>query len=83
LTTFNYYASIRAMVKITRRYLDKEGSACYVVTRRGRRVEEDNYATQHGAQERAEKLYEMLKRFDPRDKNTVGIIYTSKPYKVF
>lgn len=71
------------MIKITRRNVDKEGKSFYVVTRRGRRIEEDNYATRHDAQERADKLFEMLKKHDPRDKNSIGIIYTSKPYKIF
>jgi hypothetical protein len=70
-------------MKITRRNIENSASACYVVTRHGRRVEECNYASQVDAEERAYRLQVMLKEWDPRDSNSIGIMHTAKPYKVF
>ncbi len=70
-------------MKITRRNIDKESLACYVVTRHGRRIEDRNYNSQAGAEERAYHLRLMLKEWDPRNSNSVGIVYTCKPYKIF
>jgi hypothetical protein len=70
-------------MKITRRNISKESSAYYVVTRHGRRIEDRNYSSQADAEERAYHLRLMLKEWDPRNSNSVGIVYTSKPYKVF
>lgn len=51
----------------------------YVVTRNGRRVEPQSYETVREAQERADKLVNMLHEWDPRDKRKVGIIKTKNP----
>jgi hypothetical protein len=70
-------------MKITRRNIENSASACYVVTRHGRRVEECSYASQSDAEERAHRLQEMLKEWDPKNSNSVAIVHTSKPYKIF
>ena len=70
-------------MKITRKNLDKTARAFYIVTRRGRRIEDKNYSTENEARERAETLQVMLKEWDPRDLYSIAIIHTAKPYKVF
>ena len=35
------------------------------------------------AEERAYRLQGMLKEWDPKNSNSVGIVHTCKPYKVF
>jgi len=70
-------------MKITRRNIDKESLACYVVTRHGRRVEDCNYHSQSDAEDRAYRLQGMLKEWDPKNSNSVAIVHTCKPYKVF
>lgn len=70
-------------MKITHRNVNKDGADCYVVTRHGRRVEECNYSSEMDAQERAYRLQQMLKEWDPKNLNSVAIVHTSKPYKIF
>ena len=70
-------------MKITRRNVYKDKDACYVVTRQGRRIEDRNYRTEGSAQFRAEQLRDMLKKHDPRQVRSVGIVYTSDPRKIF
>lgn len=70
-------------MKITRKNLDKNARAFYVVTRRGRRVEDVNYDTEHDALERAAILKKMVKEWDPLDISSIAIVYTAKPYKIF
>ena len=71
------------IMQIIRKNLIKDGNACYVVTRDGRRVEDINYKTQGEAEERAYHLQEMLKAWDPNNSRCVSILYTSKPHRVF
>lgn len=70
-------------MKITRKNITKDAHACYVVTRNGRRIEDRNYETQMEAEERAYKLTLMLKEWDTKNQRDVGIVFTSKPYKIF
>jgi hypothetical protein len=70
-------------IKILRKNLIKNIDASYVVTRNGRRVEDVNYATQNDAEFRAAKLHAMVKKWDPNTKNSVEIVYTSLPNKVY
>lgn len=70
-------------IKILRKNLIKNIDASYVVTRNGRRVEDVNYATQNDAEFRAAKLQAMIKKWDPKTKNSVEIVYTSLPNKVY
>ena len=70
------------MIKITKKYLKKESNPCYVVTREGRRVEEKNYHTQSEAELRAAKLIAMVQECSPHEKDSVGIVYTTEPYKI-
>jgi len=70
-------------MKITRRNIDKNKDICYVVTRQGRRIEDRNYRTEYGAQERAERLRKMLKEYDPLQASSIGIVCTSEPRKIF
>lgn len=70
-------------MKINRKNLDKTSRAFYVVTRRGRRIEDRNYDTENEALDRAHILQRMLKEWDSADLSSVAIVYTSKPYKVF
>jgi len=70
-------------MKITHRNVNKDSSSCYVVTRHGRRIESENYGNQIDAEERAYRLKEMLKEWDPANSSAVGIVHTSSPYKVF
>ena len=70
-------------MKITRRNINKDKQACYVVTRQGRRIEDRNYTTEGSAQSRAEQLRDMLKKHDPKQARSVGIVYTSDPRKIF
>ena len=70
-------------MQIIRKNLIKDGKACYVVTRDGRRIEDTNHETQGAAEERAYKLQLMLKEWDPKNSRCVSIVYTSKPYRIF
>ena len=56
---------------------DKQVS--YVVTRRGRRVEPQNYESEEDAQKRASSLIEILKKCSPHCANKVGIVKTFNP----
>jgi len=51
----------------------------YVVTRRGRRVEPQNYEKEADAQRRARSLVEMLKEYSPLCSKKVGIVKTKNP----
>lgn len=70
-------------MKIIRRNVIKGSDAFYVVTRHGRRVEENNYKTKHEAEYRAMQLQEMVKRCDHTSVGKIDIIYTSKPHKIY
>jgi len=70
-------------MKIITRNLVKGKNAFYVVTRDGRRIEENNYKTQAEAQYRADVLYGMLKEWDPKGLGNIAIVKTSNTYKVY
>lgn len=70
-------------IKILRKNLIKQIEPCYVVTRNGRRVEDKNYHTQKDAEFRAAKLLAMVKKWDPNTINSIEVVYTSLPNKVY
>ena len=70
-------------MRITRRNVVKGDKSYYVVTRDGRRVEDTNHPTQAAAKNRATELHEMIKEWDPKSVGSVGIVYTSKPRKIY
>jgi len=55
----------------------------YVVTRAGRRIEEEDYWTFGEAEERAAKLRACLKGWRDKDYNKVEIIKTSDPTEIY
>ena len=55
----------------------------YVVTRRGRRVEPDNYQIQEEAQVRAQQLFDQLKQWKDPDRNKVNVVHTAAPNKIY
>jgi hypothetical protein len=55
----------------------------YVVTRRGRRVEPDNYQIKEEAQVRAQQLFDQLKEWKDPDRNKVNVVQTSAPNKIY
>ena len=57
-------------------------ASVYVVTRGGRRIEEENYHNKADANLRADTLRELLKEWDPNQVNSVSIIKTDKPYRI-
>tara|TARA_B000000475_G_C15969701_1_gene436527 strand:- start:529 stop:717 length:189 start_codon:yes stop_codon:yes gene_type:complete len=54
----------------------------YVVTRNSRRIEEENYSSRDEAQERAENLVKVLKKWKDPDQNRVKVVETSTPAKI-
>ncbi len=54
----------------------------YVVTRRNRRIEPNNYEAEEDARSRANSLASMLRVFDPNDLNTIRIVKTQYPNTV-
>lgn len=54
----------------------------YVVTRNSRRVEERNYSTKEDAEERAEKLVKVLKKWKDPDLKKVKVVLTDTPNKI-
>ena len=54
----------------------------YVVTRDGRRIEEENYPARPQAVERANQLKAMLKDWDPAGVSRVAITKTNKPKRI-
>lgn len=70
-------------MKIIRKNVTKDQKAVYVVTRKGRRVEETNYDNKHDAEYRAEQLHRMVKECDHTSVGRIDIVYTSKPYKIY
>ncbi len=55
----------------------------YVVTRNGRRVEENNYWTYEEAEGRASKLRFCLRKWGDRDSKKVEIIKTQDPASIY
>ena len=70
-------------MKIHRKDLDNSLRNFYVVTRNGRRIEDTNYSTEDAAQARAGALLAMVKEWDPASRNSVSIICTAKPRKIY
>jgi hypothetical protein len=70
-------------MKTITKNLVKNENIVFVVTRRGRRIEDKNYKTQAEALYRADCLYSTLKEWDPDDLNKIEIVKTSRPYKIF
>ena len=64
----------------TQRKLKEE---VYVVTRRGRRVEPDNYQDKEDAQVRAQKLFDQLKEWNDPDRHKVTVVKTLTPHKIY
>lgn len=60
----------------------KKDPAVYVVTRQGRRIEENNYSTHAEAKARAARLREVLLEWDPSSVNSVSITKTDKPKRI-
>ena len=70
------------MIKNIRKSLKKDSESFFVVTRGGRRVEENNYKSKEHAQYRAEVLISMIKEYSAHEKNSVSIVHTSEPRKI-
>ena len=61
---------------------NKLPSQVYVVTRRGRRVEPDNYIEKQDAQVRAQQLFDQLKQWKDPDRNKIQVIQTESPHRI-
>ncbi len=70
------------MIRNIRKNLKKDSESYFVVTRNGRRVEENNYKSKADAEYRAEKLINMIRDHSPHEKNSVSIFHTSEPRKI-
>ena len=70
------------MIKSIRKNLKKDSESFFVVTRGGRRVEENNYKLKADAEYRAEKLVAMVKQYSPHEKDSISIVHTSEPKKI-
>lgn len=55
----------------------------YVVTRRGRRVEPDNYREKQEAKARAQQLFDQLKQWNDPDRNKISVVKTTTPHKIY
>ena len=55
----------------------------YVVTRRGRRVEPDNYQEKEDAQVRAQQLFDQLKEWKDPDRHKISVVKTPLPHKIY
>ena len=62
---------------------EKLNSEVYVVTRRGRRVEPDNYQEEEDARVRAKVLFDQLKDWNDPDRNKVNVVKTQTPHKIY
>ena len=60
----------------------KNDKAVYVVTRDGRRIEEENYSTHAQANDRADSLRSLLCEWDPPSAKTVRVVKTDKPRRI-
>jgi len=70
------------MIKIRTQNLNKDSKSFYVVTRGGRRVEENNYSQRDVADLRASKLLNMVTKYSPHEKNQICVVHTSEPHKI-
>ena len=59
-----------------------EQNIVYVVTRNSRRIEEENYSSKQEAEERAEKLVKVLKKWKDPDQHRVEVVETPTPAKI-
>ena len=59
-----------------------KGKTVYVVTRDGRRIEEENYNTREGAKLRSSALALMLRKWRDPDLRKIHIIETPEPRKI-
>ena len=67
-------------MRIQKKYIVKGRPPVYVVVRDGRRTEEQDYTVKHMAEERADILMSILKKYDPLSR--VSIIHTSQPERI-
>ena len=67
-------------MRIHRKNVVKGRDPVYVVTRDNRRSEERNYKAKYDAEERAEELMKVVKKYDPR--SVIGIVLTSQPERI-
>lgn len=54
----------------------------YVVTRNKRRIEDRNYSNAQDAELRADKLRDVLRKYDPSDVRNVSVVSTKKPNQI-
>jgi hypothetical protein len=54
----------------------------YVVTRNSRRIEDKNYASREDANQRAQQLVDVLKKWKDPDASKVKVVETEKPNKI-
>ena len=54
----------------------------YVVTRNSRRIEDKNYASREDANQRAQQLVDVLKKWKDPDTSKVKVVETEKPNKI-
>ncbi len=54
----------------------------YVVTRDGRRIEDENYTNHNDAKARAQILKAVLTEWDPSAVSSVSIVKTDKPKRI-
>jgi hypothetical protein len=59
-----------------------EKKTVYVVTRNSRRVEENNYSSKEDAENRAEKLVQVLKKWKDPDQKRVRVVETNNPLRI-
>ncbi len=60
----------------------KTDNIVYVVTRDGRRIEEENYPTHAQAKDRADILRALLSEWDPSSARSVSVVKTDKPRRI-
>lgn len=61
----------------------KKSKEVYVVTRNGRRIEQENYFSEGAAKVRAAALVKMLKKWSDSDMSKVEVLRTARPFKVW
>ena len=60
----------------------KTDTIVYIVTRDGRRIEEENYLTHAQAKDRADILRALLSEWDPASGRSVSVVKTDKPRRI-
>jgi uridine kinase len=61
---------------------EKSQKKVYVVTRNSRRIEDRNYSIKEDAEERADKLVKVLKKWNDQDLKKVKVVFTDTPNKI-